>query len=114
MAEKTLFQQIYDGEVASTIIYKDDLVFAIDDIYPEAPVHILIIPIEAIATVADVEVRHEAILGRLFTVARRLAEERELSHNGYRLVVNCKAHAGQEVYHVHMHLLGGKKLGGMV
>lgn len=110
---KTLFQKIFSGEINGEILYKDDLVFAIADISPRAAIHILIIPIEPIPTAADVTSTHEAALGRLFTVAARLAREFGISETGYRLVVNCKDDAEQEVYHLHMHMIGGQKLGPM-
>ncbi|HLU83624.1 MAG TPA: HIT domain-containing protein, partial [Trueperaceae bacterium] len=83
------------------------------DVSPQAPVHILIIPNVVIPTAADVSQEHEAALGRMFTVAARLAAEAGLER-GYRLIVNCKSHGGQEVYHLHMHLVGGKPLGPML
>ena len=109
----TLFSKIINGEIPADIVYKDELVTAFRDISPQAPVHILIIPNEAIATVDDVSEADEAALGRLFTVAKKIAAEEGLE-KGYRLLVNCKEHAGQEVYHLHMHLLGGEPLGPML
>ena len=109
----TLFSKIINGEIPADIVYKDELVTAFRDINPQAPVHILIIPNEAIATVDDVSEADEAALGRLFTVAKEVATQEGLE-KGYRLLVNCKEHAGQEVYHLHMHLLGGEQLGPML
>ena len=109
----TLFSKIINGEIPADIVYKDELVTAFRDISPQAPVHILIIPNEAIATVDDVSEADEAALGRLFTVAKEVATQEGLE-KGYRLLVNCKEHAGQEVYHLHMHLLGGEQLGPML
>lgn len=113
MADETIFSKIIRREVPADIVYQDELVTAFRDISPQAPVHVLIIPNEVIATAADVEERHEAALGRLFTVARKLAEQEGLD-GGYRLMVNCKDDGGQEVYHLHMHLLGGGRLGPML
>lgn len=113
MAEETIFSKIVRREVPSDIVYQDELVTAFRDIQPQAPVHVLIIPNELIPTADHVEPRHEAALGRMFTVARKVAEQEELS-GGYRLMVNCKDHGGQEVYHLHMHLLGGGRLGKML
>ena len=113
MSEETIFSKIIRREVPSDIVYQDELVTAFRDIQPQAPVHVLIIPNEIIPTAADVEPRHEAALGRLFTVARKIAEQEGLE-GGYRLMVNCKEHGGQEVYHLHMHLLGGGRLGRML
>lgn len=110
MADRTLFERIVDREIPATIVYQDDLVTAFRDINPQAPTHILIVTNKAIPTAADVEPDDEAALGRLFTVARKVAEQEGLE-NGYRLIVNCKDDAHQEVYHLHMHLLGGRRLG---
>ena len=110
---ETVFSRIVRREIPSDIVYQDDLVTAFRDLQPQAPVHVLIIPNEQIPTAADVEARHEAALGRMFTVAAKVAEQEGLS-GGYRLLVNCKDDAGQEVYHLHMHLLGGGRLGPML
>lgn len=114
MAEETIFSKIVRREIPADILYQDDLVTAFRDINPRAPTHILIIPNTLIPTVNDVTAEHEAALGRLFTVARKLAAEQGISDNGYRLIVNCNQHGGQEVYHIHMHLVGGHALGPML
>lgn len=113
MSEDTIFGKIVRGEVPTDILYKDDLVTAFRDIGPQAPTHILIVPNEPVATVDDVQEKDEPALGRLFTVARRLAKSEGLER-GYRLIVNCNEHANQEVFHLHMHLLGGRPLGPML
>lgn len=113
MADETIFSKIVRREIPADILYQDELVTAFRDIHPQAPTHVLIIPNEQIVTAADVGPEHEAALGRMFTVARRVAEQEGLER-GYRLIVNCKEHGGQEVYHLHMHLVGGKPLGPMV
>ena len=110
----TIFGKIIEGEVDADVVYKDDLVTAFRDVNPQAPVHVLIVPNERIPTVADVEAHHEAALGRLFTVARKLAEDEGIAEDGYRLIVNTREHGGQEVFHLHMHLLGGRPLGPML
>ena len=110
----TIFGKIIAGDVDADVVYKDDLVTAFRDANPQAPTHILIVPNEEIPTVADVEAHHEAALGRLFTVARKLAEDEGISRDGYRLIVNTREHGGQEVFHLHMHLLGGRPLGPML
>lgn len=113
MAEDTLFSKIVRKEIPADILYQDELVTAFRDINPQAPTHILIVPNKPIPTAADVSDADEPALGRLFTVARRLAEQEGLEQ-GYRLVVNCKEHGGQEVFHLHMHLFGGEALGPML
>jgi histidine triad (HIT) family protein len=110
----TIFGRIVRGEIEADVVYQDDLVTAFRDINPRAPTHVLIVPNEPVATVADVEERHEAALGRMFTVARRIAEEDKIAESGFRLIVNTREHGGQEVYHLHMHVLGGRPLGPML
>ncbi|MDE3258034.1 MAG: purine nucleoside phosphoramidase [Gemmatimonadota bacterium] len=114
MAEETIFSKIIRKEIPSEMVYQDERVTAFRDINPQAPTHILIVPNKLIPTVDDVSSEDEAALGRLFTVAARLAQEEGLSREGYRLIVNCREHGGQEVYHLHMHLLGGRPLGPML
>lgn len=113
MAEETIFSKIIRREIPADILYQDDLVTAFRDISPQAPTHVLIIPNVLVPTAADVTSDHEAALGRLFTVAAKIAEMDGLKQ-GYRLIVNCGRHGGQEVYHLHMHLLGGRPLGPML
>ncbi|MGR5235412.1 purine nucleoside phosphoramidase [Vibrio alfacsensis] len=114
MAEETIFSKIIRKEIPAELLYQDELVTAFRDINPRAPSHILIIPNKLIPTANDVEAEDEAMMGRLFTVARKLAKEEGIDEGGYRLIVNCNSHGGQEVYHIHMHLLGGRPLGPMV
>lgn len=114
MAQDTIFGKIIRREVPAQILHQDELVTAFRDVGPRAPVHVLIVPNVAIPTAADVEPEHEAALGRLFTVARRIAEQEGIAADGYRLIVNCRAHGGQEVDHLHLHLVGGRPLGPML
>ncbi|HSH05949.1 MAG TPA: HIT domain-containing protein, partial [Anaerolineae bacterium] len=107
----TLFAKIIRGEIPSDTLYQDELVTAFRDINPQAPVHILIVPNRVIPTANDVTADDELALGRMFTVAKQLAEAEGIAADGYRLIVNCNKHGGQEVYHLHMHLVGGKSLG---
>lgn len=106
-----IFCKIIAGEIPSKQVYKDDLVTAFYDINPIAPVHVLIVPNEHIPSVNEVKEEHEAVLGRMFTVAKKIAAEHGIAEGGYRLVVNTGADGGQEVFHLHMHLLGGRKMG---
>lgn len=110
----SIFSKIIAKEIPSEIIYQDELVTAFKDIHPQAPIHILIVTNKEIATAADVSKDDELALGRLFIVARKIAEEQGIAEKGYRLIVNCKDDGGQEVYHLHMHLLGGRRLGPML
>ena len=110
----TIFSQIVRREIPADLVYQDELVTAFRDIQPQAPTHIVIVPNKPVATVADVTDADEPALGRMITVAARLAEEEGIDEAGYRLILNCRAHAGQEVYHVHLHLVGGRPLGRML
>ncbi|MBV7297075.1 purine nucleoside phosphoramidase [Enterovibrio paralichthyis] len=114
MAEETIFSKIIRKEIPADVVYQDDLVTAFRDINPRAPSHILIIPNKLIPTVNDIEADDEAAMGRMFTVARKLAKEEGIAEEGYRLIMNCNSHGGQEVYHIHLHLLGGRPLGPML
>ncbi|EGA66452.1 purine nucleoside phosphoramidase [Vibrio brasiliensis] len=114
MAEETIFSKIIRKEIPADVVYQDDLVTAFRDINPRAPSHILIIPNKLIATVNDIGDEDELVMGRMFTVARKLAKEEGIAEDGYRLIVNCNSHGGQEVYHIHMHLVGGRPLGPML
>ncbi len=114
MVEETIFSKIIRQEIPTPLLYQDDLVSAFRDISPQAKSHILIIPNKLIPTVNDVTEDDELTLGRLFTVARKLAKEEGIDENGYRLIMNCNEHGGQEVYHIHMHLVGGEPLGKML
>ena len=110
----TIFSKIVAKEIPADIVYEDDLVLAFRDIAPQAPVHILIIPKKEIPSANDVEAADEAVLGRLFTVAARIASDEGIARGGYRLIVNCNEDGGQEVFHLHMHILGGRSLGPML
>ena len=111
MAEETIFSKIIRGEIPADIVFQDDTVTAFRDISPQAPTHILIIPNKLIPTVNDVTAQDEQVLGHLFVVAAKIAQQEGIAEEGYRLVMNCNKHGGQEVFHIHMHLLGGKPFG---
>ena len=111
---ETIFSKIIRREIPSDIVYQDELVTAFRDIHPQAPTHILIVPNRLIPTTNDVEPEDELMLGRMFSVARKIAEQEGIAQSGYRLIVNCNGDGGQEVYHLHMHLVGGRKLGPML
>ena len=114
MAEETIFSKIIRKEIPSDMVYQDDSVTAFRDINPKAPTHILIIPNKFIPTVADVKEEDEAVLGHMITVAAKIASQEGIADDGYRLLINCKDHGGQEVYHLHIHLFGGRPLGPML
>ena len=113
MTEETIFSKIIRKEIPAKIVFEDETVLAFEDIAPQAPVHILIIPKKSIATVNDVCPQDEQMLGHLFVVASKLAKEHKIDKSGYRLSVNCNSDGGQEVFHLHMHLLGGRKMSRM-
>jgi histidine triad (HIT) family protein len=110
----SIFSRIIAKEIPSQIVYEDELVTAFKDINPQAPIHILIVPNKEIPTVDDVGSEDELMLGRLFTAARKIARNMGIAESGYRLIVNCRDDGGQEVYHLHMHLVGGRALGRML
>jgi len=104
-----LFCKIAAGEIPSTKVYEDELVYAFRDIAPQAPTHILVIPKTHLASVAEVTADNAGVVGHIFTVIPQIAEAEGLT-NGYRVVSNCGADAGQTVPHLHFHILGGKEL----
>ena len=106
-----LFCGIASGDIPGDIVYRDESVLAFRDIDPKAPVHLLIIPRKHVAGVHELEAEDEEAMGRVMTVARRLAEEHGVSESGFRLVVNTGPDAAQSVHHIHLHLLGGRSLG---
>ena len=114
MAQDTIFSRIVRGEIPADIVHQDDLVTAFRDIRPLAPTHILIVPNRAIPTLADASADDEAVLGRMLRVAVDLAAAEGIARDGYRVMINCRDHGGQEVYHLHLHLLGGHPLGPML
>lgn len=114
MSEDTLFSKIVRGDIPADIVHQDDLVTAFRDIAPQAPTHILVVPNRVIPTADDVTADDEAVVGRMVRVAGELARAEGIAQDGYRLIMNCRDHGGQEVYHLHLHLLGGRPLGPML
>lgn len=108
MADKTLFQKIADGDIPADIVFEDDQAVAFRDINPVAPTHVLVVPRRPIPRADAIEPGDEALIGHLFTVARRIAEAEGL--DDYRLVVNNGEGAGQTVFHLHLHVLGGRDM----
>jgi histidine triad (HIT) family protein len=108
-----LFCKIRDGQIPSKGVFQDERCFAFEDINPQAPMHVLVVPRQHIATLNDVPplgTDGEGLLGHLATAASGIAAQRDLAASGYRLVYNCNADAGQTVFHIHLHLLGGRQL----
>ncbi|MGA8265913.1 MAG: histidine triad nucleotide-binding protein [Ignavibacteriaceae bacterium] len=111
MMGKTIFSKIINKEIPADIVYESELVLAFRDIKPQAPVHILIIPKTEISKVTDLKrFEHAGLLAEMFDVANKLAKQMGIEKEGFRLVLNCGDNGGQEVYHLHMHLLGGRKM----
>lgn len=104
-----LFCRIIKKEIPSKTVYEDDLALAFEDINPKAPVHLLIIPKAHIERVSDIEEKDAGLVGHLVYVAKKLAASGKIESSGYRVVMNCNKDAGQEVFHLHLHLLGGRK-----
>lgn len=110
MSEKTLFQKIADHEIPADLVWEDEDCIAFRDISPQAPTHILVVPRKPIPSLDDLDESDQALMGHLFLVAKQVASNEGLS-GGYRTVFNCGDDAGQAVPHIHLHLLGGRKLG---
>lgn len=107
----TIFTQIINRDIEADIVYEDDQVLAFNDIDPQAPVHILIIPRREIATLNDLTEDDASLVGRLHLTAAKIARERGFAESGYRVVMNCNAQGGQSVYHIHLHLMAGRQMG---
>jgi len=105
-----LFCGIVDGKIKVNVVYQDDAVVAFKDIAPKAPVHILIIPRKHLASVSDIAEQDRALIGEIFQVAAKLAREQGIAESGYRVVANSGADAGQSVFHLHYHLMGGRQM----
>jgi histidine triad (HIT) family protein len=110
MAEKTIFKRIIDREIPAKIVYEDEYCLAFEDIHPVAPVHLVVIPKQEIASADDIGEADEALVGHLFAVMRSIAVQLNIQ-NGYRVVTNCGRDAGQEVMHLHFHMLAGRRFG---
>jgi histidine triad (HIT) family protein len=105
-----IFCKIANGTLPANIIYQDKEIIAFDDIHPKTPQHKLIIPRKHIATLNDLSLEDESLVGHMVMVAKKLAIELEIAQNGYRVVINCNKDGGQVVYHLHLHLLGGRPI----
>jgi histidine triad (HIT) family protein len=110
MTQDCLFCKITNKDIPADIVFEDEFVIAFRDISPQAPVHLLIVPRRHITTLNDVATDDQALLGHMILTASRLAEQEMLSAPGYRLIMNCNQDGGQTVFHIHLHLLGGRQL----
>lgn len=105
-----LFCKFVAGEIQPDVVYEDDEVLAFRDVNPQAPVHILVIPKRHIATLNDLQPEDAALMGKLYMAARKVAEQEGIAEAGYRTLINCNAQAGQTVFHIHLHVLGGRRM----
>ena len=109
MSEKTIFKRIIDGEIPAKIAYEDELCLAFHDVAPQAPVHVLVIPkTTKLRSVNDIQEEDAALIGHIFTVIKKLAQDLGIADDGYRVVSNCGENACQTVPHLHFHLIGGR------
>ena len=109
--EDCVFCKIIKGEIPSDKVYEDEEILAFKDINPAAPIHILVIPKKHIPSLVELEQGDEEIIGKIYIVINKIAKEQEIENKGFRVIVNCGKDGGQEVNHLHFHLLGGKQLG---
>ena len=109
----SIFTRIIKRELPADIVYEDDDIIAFRDINPQAPTHVLIVPKVEIATVNDIKPEQAELIGKLVLVAQKIALDEGIAEDGFRLVVNCNRHGCQEVFHLHMHLVGGRQLRGI-
>lgn len=107
----TLFTRIINREIPADIVYEDDRAIAFNDIDPQAPIHMLIVPKKEIPTINDISEEDEALVGHLYRIAAQLAHEKGIAEDGYRVVMNCNEYGGQSVYHIHLHMMGGRRMG---
>lgn len=108
--DNCLFCKMASGEIQPDVVYDDKEVLAFRDINPQAPVHVLVIPKRHISTLNDLEPGDTQLMGKLFQVAKSIARQEGIADDGYRTLVNCNANGGQEVFHIHLHLVGGRRM----
>jgi len=106
----SLFTKIINREIPADIVYENDEIIAFNDINPQAPIHVLIVPKKEIRSLNDLDKNNQEIIGKMFLTAKKLAKEFNIDKTGYRTVFNCNEDGGQTVFHIHLHLLGGRKL----
>lgn len=110
MSDDCLFCKMAKGEIKPDLLYEDDHVLAFKDINPQAPVHFLVIPKQHITTLNDLDDNHAELIGRMYLTAKNIARDQGIAEGGYRCLINCNADAGQSVWHVHLHVLGGRTM----
>ncbi len=110
MADDCLFCKMARGEIKPDTLYEDELVLAFKDINPQAPVHFLVVPKQHISTLNECDDSHAELIGHMYLAAKKIANELGIADGGYRSLINCNADAGQTVWHVHLHVLGGRTL----
>lgn len=110
----SIFTKIINREIPSDIVFENDKVIAFKDINPQAPVHILVVPKKEIATINDIKEEDKELIGEVYLAIGKIAAQLGIAEEGYRVIANCNEYGGQEVFHIHFHLLGGKKLGPLV
>ncbi|NOY39272.1 MAG: histidine triad nucleotide-binding protein [Nitrospirae bacterium] len=103
-----LFCRIAEKKLPAKLVYEDEFAVAFEDINPQAPIHVLVIPRKHISTSLELKEEDNALVGRLFQIANRIARQKGIAERGFRIVMNCNAEAGQTVFHLHIHLLGGR------
>ncbi|GMQ83755.1 MAG: histidine triad nucleotide-binding protein [Gammaproteobacteria bacterium] len=106
-----LFCKMVSGEITPDMVYEDDDVLAFRDVNPQAPVHVLVIPRQHVSTINDLDADSSVLVGKMMLAAARVAQQEGFAEQGYRTVMNCNAHGGQTVFHLHLHLLGGRVMG---
>lgn len=110
----SIFTKIINREIPSDIVFENDKAIAFKDINPQAPVHILVVPKKEIATINDIKEEDKELIGEVYLVIGKIAAQLGIAEEGYRVIANCNEYGGQEVFHIHFHLLGGEKLGPLV
>ena len=106
-----LFCKMVNGEIKPDVVYENEAILAFRDINPQAPVHVLVVPKKHIATLNDLEPEHDVLVGEMYLTAKKVAEKLGIAESGYRTVMNCNEGAGQSVFHLHLHILGGRQMG---
>lgn len=109
----TLFTKIIDREIPASIVYENDHVLAFKDINPQAPIHILVVPKKEIPTVNDIKAEDKELIGEMYLAIGEITKELGVQEEGYRIITNCNEYGGQEVFHLHFHILAGEKIGPM-